>query len=41
MEDRSGVGSFRLGVWKLTENRSGAVKGICPLCEDEKEIQIL
>jgi hypothetical protein len=41
MKDRGGVGSFRLGFWKLTEKRNGAIKGICPLCEDEKEIQIL
>jgi hypothetical protein len=41
MKDRSGVASFRLGVWKLKGKRSGAVKGICPLCEGEKEIKIL
>jgi len=36
MEDRSEVGSFRLGVWKLTEKRSGAVKEYAPYVKTKR-----
>jgi hypothetical protein len=41
MNERNGVGWFRLGIWKLRCIRRGAGKGRCLQCEEENEIHIL
>jgi hypothetical protein len=36
-KDRSGIASFKAGIWNLRGMRKGLENGRCPLCNEEED----